>query len=81
VGRVRETILDEIKAGGHDLLVLGAPLPDADGKIVLGGLVGQLVRTINTCPILIVRTPTRGGVSALWTPLAGRVPARKEIVS
>ena len=81
VGRVRETILAEIKAGAHDLLVLGAPLPDADGKIVLGGLVGQLVRTINTCPILIVRTATRGGVSALWTPLAGRVPARKEIVS
>ncbi|MBX3014069.1 MAG: ATP-binding cassette domain-containing protein [Caldilineaceae bacterium] len=79
VGRAREVILDELKKGGHDLLVLGAPLPDADGKIVLTGLVGHLIRTLKTCPILLVRTPTRGGPAA-WNPIPSRTPARKEIV-
>lgn len=80
VGRAREEILDEIKAGGHDLLVLGAPLPDADGKIALTGLVGHLVRTIHTCPILIVRTPIHGSTNMLWHPMTGYVNPRKEIV-
>lgn len=80
VGRARDEILSELKAGAHDLLVVGAPLPDADGKIVLGGLVGQLVRTINTCPILIVRTSMRSSNTAVWSTVSNRVPARKEIV-
>ena len=80
VGRAREEIISELKAGAHDLLVVGAPLPDADGKIVLGGLVGHLVRTLNTCPILIVRTSMRSNPPSVWRPVPGRVPIRKEIV-
>ena len=80
VGRARDEILSEIQAGGHDLLVLGAPLPDVDGKVVLSGLVGNLVRTINNCPILIVRTPMRGGNNVLRTSPSSRVMVRKEIV-
>ena len=80
IGQAREEILDEIQKGAHDLLVLGAPLPDADGKIVLGGLVGHLVRAIHTCPILIVRTPMRGSAKPLWTPLPVRATVRKELV-
>jgi len=80
VGRARDEILHEIQEGAHDLLVLGAPLPDADGKIVLSGLVGHLVRTIHTCPILIVRTPIHVSATAPWNSLAGHVNPRKEIV-
>ena len=80
VGRARDEILSEMQAGQHDLLVLGAPLPDIDGKIVLDGLVGQFVRTTNNCPILIVRSSPRGKASVLGNPMPGRVKARKEIV-
>lgn len=55
-GRKRETIFDEMKKGAHDLLVLGAPLPDINGKIVLDGLAGHFVRSLNHCPMLIVRS-------------------------
>jgi sulfate/thiosulfate transport system ATP-binding protein len=80
IGRVRDEILGEIKAGAHDLLVLGAPLPDSDGKVVLDRLVGHLVRTLHTCPILIVRTPIRGKAFASRNSLTGHVTSRKEIV-
>jgi sulfate/thiosulfate transport system ATP-binding protein len=56
-GGVREEILDQIAEGGHDLLVLGAPLPGRDGRIGLGGFVGKLLPEISRLPVLIVRSP------------------------
>ncbi len=53
-GLVRDEIIDEMTSG-HDLLVLGAPLPALDGRISLAGVVGQILNVINR-PVLIVRS-------------------------
>jgi sulfate transport system ATP-binding protein len=55
-GAVREQILAEIAEGGHDLLVLGAPLPDKDGGISLDGLPARLLPDLGERPVLIVRS-------------------------
>lgn len=54
-GLVREEITNEITSGGYDLLVMGAPLAERDGKISLNGIVGQVLGVINR-PVLIVRS-------------------------
>jgi sulfate transport system ATP-binding protein len=56
-GNAREEIVAQIAAGGHDLLVIGAPLPGRDGRIALGGFVGKLLPEIAHLPVLIVRSP------------------------
>ena len=56
-GAVREEILGQIAEGGHDLLVLGAPLPGRDRRIDLGGFVGRLLPAVVHLPVLIVRSP------------------------
>jgi sulfate transport system ATP-binding protein len=55
-GLAREQILAECIEGRHELLVLGAPLPAAGGRIWLGGVVGALLHETAT-PVLIVRSP------------------------
>jgi sulfate transport system ATP-binding protein len=61
-GAPREQILLELAEGGHDLLVVGAPLPSGAsgaagaGRIDLGGLVARLLRH-SEVPVLIVRSP------------------------
>ena len=55
-GAVREQILAQLAEGGHDLLVLGAPLPGRDGRIEIGGVVGRLLAEVAR-PVLIVRSP------------------------
>jgi sulfate transport system ATP-binding protein len=59
-GNAREEIVAQIAAGGHDLLVLGAPLPGRDGRIGLGGFVGKLLPEVAHLPVLIVRSPEAG---------------------
>jgi sulfate transport system ATP-binding protein len=54
-GSVRDEITSEIASGGYDLLVLGAPLAQRDGRIPLSGVVGQMLNVINR-PVLIVRS-------------------------
>jgi sulfate transport system ATP-binding protein len=54
-GPVRDEITSEITAGGYDLLVMGAPLPQRDGRVPLNGIVGQILNVINR-PVLIVRS-------------------------
>jgi sulfate transport system ATP-binding protein len=56
-GAVHDEILAQIAEGGHDLLVLGAPLPGRDGHIELGGFVGRLLPALPQLPVLIVRSP------------------------
>jgi nucleotide-binding universal stress UspA family protein len=56
-GGVREEIVAQLEDGGHDLLVLGAPLPGKDGRIELGGFVGRLLPDVANVPVLIVRSP------------------------
>ncbi|HSN89236.1 MAG TPA: ATP-binding cassette domain-containing protein [Thermoanaerobaculia bacterium] len=57
-GGVKEEIEAHLAEGGHDLLVLGAPLPGRDGRLELGGLVGRILTTaVADRPVLIVRSP------------------------
>ncbi len=53
-GGVREEILGQLRDGGHDLLVLGSPLPGRGGEIELKGVVGRLQPEIPV-PRLLVR--------------------------
>jgi hypothetical protein len=55
-GLVRDEIAREMRAGGHDLLVLGAPLPDREGGVSLRGLVGQMLAGSAQHLTLIVRS-------------------------
>ena len=54
-GPVRDEITNEVTTGGYDLLVMGAPLAQRDGKVPLNGVVGQILNVINR-PVLIVRS-------------------------
>jgi ABC-type Fe3+/spermidine/putrescine transport system ATPase subunit/nucleotide-binding universal stress UspA family protein len=58
-GLAREQILLERAEGHHDLLVVGAPLPGAGGRIALDGLLSRLLREAQV-PVLIVRSPEAG---------------------
>ncbi|MFY9820623.1 MAG: universal stress protein, partial [Thermoanaerobaculia bacterium] len=56
-GGAREEILAQLREGGHDLLVVGSPLPGQDGEIELKGVVGRLLPQVSRLPVLIVRSP------------------------
>jgi len=49
-------ILRELEVGRHDLLVLGTPLESRPGRVLLGGLVGDLLGQALDRPVLLVRT-------------------------
>jgi sulfate/thiosulfate transport system ATP-binding protein len=73
VGTVMEGIVSRLNEDHHDLLVVGAPLPDIDGKIVFSGLIGQLLRNITDRPILLVRSARQVGQQPVgrgprWAP-------------
>ena len=55
-GNPLTTILDEIRAGSYDLIVMGAPLPGRTGKLTLTGVVGSVLRSAQSCSFLIVRS-------------------------
>jgi len=54
-GAVVQEIRSEMEQGGHNLLVLGAPLADRRGRVSLEGVVGSLLERA-TYPVLIVRS-------------------------
>jgi ABC-type Fe3+/spermidine/putrescine transport system ATPase subunit len=55
-GAVARTITQELATGEYDLLTLGAPLADRDGKISLKGIVGQVLSDSSAPATLIVRS-------------------------
>ncbi len=55
-GQIRDEIIAEMREGGHDLLVLGSPLRNQDGRAALVGVVGQLLSEATKHPVLIVRS-------------------------
>lgn len=55
-GNVHDEILHQMKAGEHDLLILGAPLPHGGDKVSLEGVVGQIIKEMTTHPVLVVRS-------------------------
>ena len=61
VGRVVEGITARLREGGHDLLVIGAPLPDVDGRILFNGVIGQVLKAVTNLPVLIVRSSCQAG--------------------
>jgi hypothetical protein len=74
-GGVQPAVLDELREGEHDLLLLGVPLADLGGPLSLGGVVAQLLEAPLTLPILITRS--RYAVSQ---PLSPRLDGRIHIV-
>jgi ABC-type Fe3+/spermidine/putrescine transport system ATPase subunit len=56
-GTAQGEIVAELARGGHDLLVLGAPLPRRGHRLGLGGLVGRLLPELESVPLLVVRSP------------------------
>ena len=76
-GPVHTEILAEMAAGGHDLLVLGAPLAGR-GRGVFAGVVGELVSGATNHPVLIVRSPSTVG-RAPWIGPNGRVQIAEEV--
>ena len=65
-GSVPEVIHAEVREHGYDLVVMGAPLFDPEGRISLNGVVGQTLEKITNCPILIVRSHyNRGQIDPL----------------
>jgi sulfate/thiosulfate transport system ATP-binding protein len=59
-GSVAEEILQEVKEGGYDLLVLGVPLTKASGKVSLSGAIGQILNSVTDRAILVVRSHFMG---------------------
>jgi sulfate transport system ATP-binding protein len=55
-GVVRTEILNELREGEHDFLVLGAPLPNRRGVVSLDGFVGDMLDNMKERPVLIVRS-------------------------
>ncbi|HNU82250.1 MAG TPA: ATP-binding cassette domain-containing protein [Thermoanaerobaculia bacterium] len=45
-----------VLAGGAELLVLGVPLPKADGALSLDGIAGRLVERTGDLPLLVIRS-------------------------
>lgn len=56
-GKARRKILEEMRRGLYDLLVLGAPLDPREGEVALDGTVGKLIKGSANYPMLIVRSP------------------------
>jgi sulfate transport system ATP-binding protein len=77
-GAVFPKIMEERAAGNYDLLVVGAPLSDAEGHTSLNGVVGQIVNEAHEYAVLIVRSS-----HAAIDPLLGangRIQLQEEII-
>jgi len=77
-GPVRDEIASQMKSGGHDLLVLGAPLTDRHGTVSFDGPVGQILESAQTNPVLIVRSHPTHLVTAVGPD--GRITIVEEII-
>ena len=79
VGAVRDAIRQQLTMGGHDLLVLGAPLDGRTGQVVLEGVVEQVLSAIADHPVLIVHSTQ---VSSRFVPLTvgGRIKIVEEVI-
>ncbi len=56
IGNPRDEIVEEIKGGAFDLVVMGVPLPQKDGRIAISGLMEDIMKNAGNCSILIVRS-------------------------
>ncbi|HVF24777.1 MAG TPA: ATP-binding cassette domain-containing protein [Anaerolineales bacterium] len=56
IGDPQVEIVEEIKKGEFDLVVLGAPFPQKDGRILINGLIEGVMKNAGNCSVLIVRS-------------------------
>ena len=49
-------IIEEMHKGDYDLVVLGAPLPNRDGRVALTKIVENVMKNAGNCSLLIVRS-------------------------
>ena len=56
IGDPQAEIVEEIKKGEFDLVVLGAPFPQKDGRILINGLIEGVMKNAGNCSVLIVRS-------------------------
>lgn len=68
----------QLNEGGHDLLILGAPLTQKNGEVTLAGVIAQVIEKNKNHPLLIVRSRY---AAALVPPLTndGRINIVEEI--
>ncbi len=69
-GRVLREIRAELAVGRHDLLVVGAPLPEPGEPARLTGVVARLLAEPLACPVLVIRAPAEPGPE--WAALERR---------
>lgn len=55
-GNPQKEIVQEIKDGEFDLVIMGAPLPQKDGRIALSGVIEGVMKEAGDCSLLIVRS-------------------------
>ena len=55
-GNLISAIQEQLKKEDYDLVVLGAPLPGASGKINLNSTLGPILSSVENCSFLIIRS-------------------------
>ncbi|MGZ9221034.1 MAG: universal stress protein, partial [Anaerolineales bacterium] len=56
VGNPQTEITEEMRKGNFDLVIMGAPLPDRDGRVSLTRVVEGVMKNAGDCSLLIVRS-------------------------
>jgi nucleotide-binding universal stress UspA family protein len=56
IGNAQNEIVEEIQRGEFDLVVMGVPLQQKDGRIAISGLMEGVMKNAGNCSILIVRS-------------------------
>jgi sulfate transport system ATP-binding protein len=56
IGQPQTEIIAEMRKGGFDLVVLGAPLPDRNGRVSLTRVIEGVMKNAGDCSVLIVRS-------------------------
>jgi sulfate transport system ATP-binding protein len=77
-GSVHHEIMEQMKLGGHDLLVLGTPLADRNGQVSLSGVVTQVLEELKDHPVLLVRSHYAATTPQLTVD--GRIKIIEEII-
>jgi sulfate transport system ATP-binding protein len=77
-GTVRDEIFGEMRAGGYQMLVLGAPLPHDARHAALAGIVGEILAGTADRPVLIVRSPALARKP--WPEMSRRLSNPEEVV-
>jgi sulfate transport system ATP-binding protein len=56
IGNPQAAIVEEMRKGEFDLVILGAPIPNRDGRVSLTKFVEGVMKNANNCSFLIVRS-------------------------